>query len=190
MTEHGDGSRESPYHGLEGIVRLIEDTAHGALKYEKLTDGDRTELLWAMPVLRGAIQETIKILDRAPYSHLSEHGRSELLRALGAAFVIGSRGNVSESSEIFARIKKQSDAGGRKRPKGVSPFTEFFEKRLRRGLPSKLIEEQLLDHARSGGGDFEFSETEQAIVSVGERLHKLRISSISSAISKARKKIG
>jgi hypothetical protein len=110
MGDHGDETKEKSFDGLQRFVEFLEAGADDALAFERLTESDRKELAQARDSLRSAVLEIEKLFERLPYEHLSEHGREQLWRALGAAWIIGSRGDVADSNKVYVRQKQGATA--------------------------------------------------------------------------------
>jgi hypothetical protein len=110
MSENSHETKEKPFGELQRFVEFLEANADDALAFERLTESDRKELAQARDSLRSAVLEIEKLFERLPYEHLSEHGRDQLWRALGAAWIIGSRGDVADSNKVYIREKQGATA--------------------------------------------------------------------------------
>jgi hypothetical protein len=176
------------------MVQFCEDTVLGALQFEKMPKPDRDKLVFADKQLRPAVEAIMNSLREILDEQQTKLAKDSLRDAIFAAFLIGKFSDATKSAEIFIQVKKAKGP----RPGGVSPFTDFFKKELQRGLSATDIKAKLINSARNETGIFaliddqtiEAVKTQDCKSSVKvERIHKMKISAIDGAISKAKKKI-
>jgi hypothetical protein len=194
MADGENEVRDHFWNDPLSMVQFCEDIALGALEFEKMDESERRRLVFANARLRPAVEMMMRSLREIP-NHQTQCLQESLRDAIYAALLIGRYSDATKSAAIFSQVKNAKES----RPGGVSPFTDFFKKELQRGLSSADIKAKLVDDARNGkSGDFELIENEtiEAVKSRKrksgvkvERLHKMKISAIDGAISKAKKKI-
>ncbi len=87
--------------------------ARGALDMQGIEESERYNLQRALKSLR-SIHELVKIIGERPYAHDQAHALHQLWGAIGAAFIIGSRGIENPLTQKFLKDKTaQSTAQAR-----------------------------------------------------------------------------
>jgi hypothetical protein len=197
MSDDEQEARDHFFSGPLGMVQFCEDTALEALQFEEMAEPERNKLLYAKKHLRPAVEALINTMREIPNDLNKTLAQDHIRDSIFAAMLIGRYSDATESAKIFARWESQSIIASKSRPEAISPFTKFFIKKLKQNRFPAEIKDALLNEARSGaGGDFEMSEDQQAIIAVSKEENgiwrqecELKVVSISSAISKAKKKI-
>ncbi|MGJ0426969.1 hypothetical protein [Methylocystis sp.] len=164
---------------LADFVAFLESTASGASEYERLAAADRAELERASRMLGAAMREIERVIaGLAPAD--ADHMRHQLWRALGAAYLVGAHGHVSDSSRPFWRSRDSSERAKKNRTQ--SPFTTFIKRQLRHNprATAKDVERSLAAHP-----DFRFDEEGRTFVELSSS-QVLKVSSLPAAISKVR----
>jgi hypothetical protein len=164
---------------LEDFIAFLESTASGASEYEKLAAGDRAELERARRTLGAAMREIEKLIaGLAPAD--ADDMRHQLWRALGASYLVGAHGHVSDSSRPYWRSRDSSERA--KKNRAQSPFTAFFNGQLRQNprATAKDVERALALHP-----DFKLDKDGRTFLSLSSS-HALKVSSLPAAISKVR----
>jgi hypothetical protein len=88
----------------------LRDKAAGALQMQGIEESERDNLERALKLL-GSIDELVKIIGESPCAHVQKaHALVHLWSAIGAVFIIGSRGIKNPITEKFL---KDSVAGAR-----------------------------------------------------------------------------
>jgi hypothetical protein len=94
----------------------------------------------------------------------------------------------------FSRVQqlRQRKTARNPRPKAESPFTQFIVSHLKRNpdATAKEIETALVNEAEAaGGGRIELSTDKMSVLTTDDRPRRLKITSIPSAVTKARDKL-
>jgi hypothetical protein len=91
----------------------FRDIAAGALEMQGIEESERDNLKRAVKSLR-SIDELVKFIGERPYTHVQAYALSHLWGAIGAAFIIGSRGIENPLTQKFLKDKwAQSTAQAR-----------------------------------------------------------------------------
>ena len=87
----------------------LRDMATGALQMQGIEETERDNLKRALNSLR-SIDELVKIIGELPYTHAQAHALGQLWGAIGAAFIIGSRGVENPVTQKFLNDKLAKNA--------------------------------------------------------------------------------
>jgi hypothetical protein len=91
----------------------LRDKAAGALRMQGIEESERYNLQRAIDSLR-SIDELVKLIGESPYTHVQAYALGHLWGAIGAAFIIGSRGIKNPLTQKFLKDKTaQSTAQAR-----------------------------------------------------------------------------
>jgi hypothetical protein len=87
----------------------LRDMATGALQMQGIEESERYNLQRALDLLY-SIDELVKIIGERPYAHVQAHALGRLWGAIGAAFIIGSRGIENPVTQKFLKDKAAQSA--------------------------------------------------------------------------------
>ena len=87
----------------------LRDMATGALQMQGIEESERYNLQRALDLLC-SIDELVKIIGERPYAHAQAHALGQLWGAIGAAFIIGSRGIENPLTQKILKDKAAQSA--------------------------------------------------------------------------------
>jgi len=108
--------------------RQLRDIATKALQMEGVEDGERDNLKRAIDLLR-SIDELVKIIGERPYAHAQAHALGQLWGAIGAAFIIGSRGIENPLTQKFLKDKAAKSAARARSGKRTEEIDKIIARR-------------------------------------------------------------
>jgi hypothetical protein len=98
----------------------LRDMATGALQMQgSIEESERDNLQRALDSLR-SVDELVKIIGELPYTHVQAHALGHLWGAIGAAFIIGSRGVENPVTQKFLKDKMGAQARSGKHTKEIN----------------------------------------------------------------------
>jgi hypothetical protein len=127
----------------------LRDMATGALQMQGIEESERDNLKRAIDLLR-SIDELVKIIGERPYAHAQAHALGQLWGAIGAAFIIGSRGIDNPLTQKILKDKSTKRVAGARSAKPRIKERDQINAVVARHCADRWAENPLRKKTKSG----------------------------------------